>query len=199
MRVKTIKRLAILIAVLGLVSGTAVWGWNWQITRMALAKALEAENAVKKGDFATAERLYREHLALVPDDVEIQLAYADALAKRRIDHASVPRLCRVYGNVARRSRNLGRDDVRRKQMELKVKAGRLLDEGGAEFDLKMLLSNDANKNDGELLFWMGRCAEAGKNDAAAATYYRSAIKADASPEIKIDAYWRLANVLRSNG
>ena len=59
MRVKTIKRLAILIAVLGLVSGTAVWGWNWQIARMAHAKALEAESAVKNGDFATAGRLDR--------------------------------------------------------------------------------------------------------------------------------------------
>ncbi|HEX3446679.1 MAG TPA: tetratricopeptide repeat protein [Isosphaeraceae bacterium] len=196
MRVKTIKRLAILIAVLGLVSGTAVWGWNWQITRMAHAKALEAESAVKKGDFATAGRLYREHLALIPDDVEIQLAYADTLA-RGGSIAERAEALQVYGNVLRRSRYIGRDDVRRKQMELKVKAGRLLDEGGAEFDLKMLLSNDANKNDGELWFWMGRCAEAGKNDAAAATYYRSSIKADASPEIKIDAYWRLATVLRS--
>ena len=56
MRVKTIKRLAILIAVLGLVSGTAVWGWNRQITRMVRSKAHDAENAAKKGDFATAEQ-----------------------------------------------------------------------------------------------------------------------------------------------
>ena len=173
MRLKTIKRLAILIAVLGLVSGTAVWGWNWQITRMAHAKALEAENAVKNGDFATAERLYREHLMLVPDDVEIQLAYADALSSGGsiIERTEA---MQVYDNILRRK--TGDDSVRRKQMELKVKSGRLLDDAGAEFDLKMLLSKDANKNDGELWFWRGRCAELGKNDAAAATYYQRAIR-----------------------
>ena len=80
MRVKTIKRLAILVAVLGLVSGTAVLGWTWQITRMVRSKAHEAENAAKKGDFATAERLYQEHLALVPDDVDVEIALADSLA-----------------------------------------------------------------------------------------------------------------------
>lgn len=193
MRVKTIRRLAILIAVLGLVSGTAVWGWNWQITRMAHAKALEAENAVKNGDFATAERLYREHLMLVPDDIAIQLAYADTLSRGGSITERTEAL-QVYGDVLRR--NIGDDSVRRRQMELKVKAGRLLDDTGAEFDLKMLLSNDANKNDGGLWFWTGRCAEAGKNDAAAATYYQRATSANATPEIKIDASWRLANVLR---
>src|SRR6202030_1015985 len=126
--------------------------------RMAHAKTREAENAVKNRDFATAERLYQEHLMLVPDDVEIQLAYADALSKGGSLTERAEAL-QVYGNVLRR--NIGDDSVRRKQMELKVQAGRLLDDTGAEFDLKMLLSNDANKNDGELWFWTGRCAEAG--------------------------------------
>ena len=97
-------------------------------------------------------------------------------------------------------KGIGRNDVRRKQMELKVKAGQLVvpdrAELGAEFDLKMLLDQESNQNDGELLFWSGRCAEKGKNDSAAASFYQRAIKADTTPEIKIDSYSRLANVLR---
>ncbi len=33
------------------------------------------------GDFAKAERLYREQLAVFPDDVEIRIKYADAFLK----------------------------------------------------------------------------------------------------------------------
>ncbi len=199
MRLKTIKRLAILIGVIGLVSGSAVWGWNWQITRMAHGKVLQAEEAVKKGEFATAEGLYREHMELVvPVDIEIQLAYADALS-RGGSIIELSEALRVYDNVLKK-KGLGKDDVRRKQMELRVKAGRLVvanePEAGAEFDLKMLLDQESNKNDGELLFWSGRCAEAGKNDLAAASFYQRAIKADTTPDIKIDSYWHLANVLR---
>ena len=43
--------------------------------------AEQADNAVKEGDFAKAERLYREHLVVFPDDVEIQIKYADVLLK----------------------------------------------------------------------------------------------------------------------
>jgi tetratricopeptide (TPR) repeat protein len=196
MRVKTIKRLVILIAVLGLVSGSAVWGWNWQITRMAHAKVLEAENAVKNGDFATAEQIYKYHMELVPDDVEIQVAYADALSMGGSITERAEAI-KVYGYVL--GKNIARDDVRRKLMELKVKAGRLLNIGldnGAEYDLKLLLSKESNKNDGELLYWMGRCAEAGQSDALAETYYQGATKADTTPEIKINAYSRLASVRR---
>jgi cellulose synthase operon protein C len=196
MRVRTIKRLAILIAVLGLVSGSAVWGWNWQITRMAHSKALEAENAAKKGDFATAERLFQEHMALVPNDVNVEIALADSLANNGGTITRRTDAMRIYENVLRRY--LGRDDVRRKLMQLKVKSGLFIVEGGAELDLKLLLKKSENENDGELLFWMGRCAEEARNDAGAAKHYQLATKADTPPTLKIDAYRRLANVLRGN-
>ena len=72
MRVKTIKRWAILIAVLSLIAGTGFFTQRFQITRLAKSVADEADNAVKEGDFAKAEKLYREHLVVFPDDVEIQ-------------------------------------------------------------------------------------------------------------------------------
>ena len=81
MRAKTIKRWAILIAVLSLIGGTGFFTQRFQITKLAKAVADKADDAVKKGDFAKAEKLYREHLMVVPDDVEIQIKYADTLLK----------------------------------------------------------------------------------------------------------------------
>ncbi len=194
MRVKTIKRLAILVAVLGVVSGTAVLGWTWQITRMVRSKAHEAENAAKKGDFATAERLYQEHLALVPDDVDVEIALADSLANSGGSIARRTDAMQLYRNLLKLP---GRDDVRRKLARLQMKTGYLIEEGGAEFNLKLLLNKPQNANDGELLFWMGRCAEAGKNYAEAEKSYKLATTADTPPEIRIEAYRRLASVLQN--
>ena len=89
MRVKTIKRGAILIAVLSLIAGTGFFTQRLQVTRLAKAVAEEADNAVKEGNFAKAEKLYREHLVVVPNDVDIQEKYADTLLKRSIaQHAA---------------------------------------------------------------------------------------------------------------
>ena len=56
---------------------------------------------------------------------------------------------------------------------------------GAEADLKILLNMDENKNDGNLLFLMGRCCEDGKNDVDAVKWYRKAIEHEcASSESK---------------
>ena len=41
----------------------------------------QADNAVKEGDFAKAEKLYWEHLVLFPADMEIKIKYADTLLK----------------------------------------------------------------------------------------------------------------------
>ena len=87
MRVKTIKRWAIFIAVLSLIAGTGFFTQRFQITRLAKAKADEADKAVKEGDFAKAEQLYREHLVVVPSDDDILEKYADTLLKA----APVPR------------------------------------------------------------------------------------------------------------
>ena len=43
--------------------------------------AEQADSAAKEGDFPKAGRLYAEHLAVLPDDVEIQIKHADILLK----------------------------------------------------------------------------------------------------------------------
>ena len=60
--------------------------------------------------------------------------------------------------------------------------------------MKILLDMEKNKNDGHLLFLMGRCCEAGKNDEEAVKWYRKAIEHNA-PE-QIEAYQQLATLLR---
>ena len=61
MRAKIIKRWAIFIAVLSLIGGTGFFTQRFQVTRQAKSVDDEADTAVKKGNFAKAERLYREH------------------------------------------------------------------------------------------------------------------------------------------
>ena len=85
--------------------------------------AEQADSAAKKGDFAKAERLYREHLVVVPDDVEIQIKYADVLLKGTPSPKRQAEALQIYAGILRR--NPGRDDVRRKQMELKIAMGHL--------------------------------------------------------------------------
>ena len=82
-----------------------------------------------------------------------------------------------------------------KRAKLTFAMGRLRDAGGAEADLKILLNLDKYKNDGHLLFLMGRCSEDGGNDASAVTSYRNAI-AQNVPQ-RIEAYQRCATLLRS--
>ena len=81
-------------------------------------------------------------------------------------------------------------------MDLKIAMGRFHDQrdGGAEADLKILLTRDKNKNDGNLMFLMGRCCEEGKNDVNAVSWYRRAIEHNAPQQI--EAYQRLATLLR---
>src|SRR4051812_48443045 len=78
---KTVKRLATLIAILALVGGSGYLIWRFQVAAMAQSVVAQAELAEKEGDFARAEGLYREHLAVVPDDMDIQVKYADAILK----------------------------------------------------------------------------------------------------------------------
>ena len=66
MRVTTVKRWVIFIAVLGLIAGTGFSVQRLQIGRLAKSVVEQADNAVKDRDFATAEKLYWEHLCSSP-------------------------------------------------------------------------------------------------------------------------------------
>ena len=86
----------------------------------------------------------------------------------------------------------GERTSRRRQMELKFSMGRLRDDG-AIADLNILLQTPSNKNDGNLLYMMGRCCDEIRDDVKAKEYYGKAIDNDA-PQ-KIEAYQRLAAIL----
>ena len=189
MRAKIIKRWAIFIAVLSLIGGTGFFTQRFQITRKARSVEEKADAAVKAGEFAQAEGLYREHLAVLPEDVEIRIKYADALLKADPSPKRQNEALQIYFGIL--TRHVGRADVRRKQMQVEIDKG---DFPAAEADLKILLDMDENKNDGHLMFLMGRCSEGVRNDVDAVEWYRSAVEHHA-PE-QIDAYNQLATLLR---
>jgi cellulose synthase operon protein C len=191
MRSTTWKRWVILIGALGIFAVAVFFAQRFQVSRLARSKAQEAESAVEKGNFQEAAKIYSQHLSVVPDDVEIQIKYADTLVKEAPSLQKQATALKLYAEVLRRFP--GREDVRRRQMELKFTMGQYTD-AGAESDLKMLLSLPQNKNDGDLLFKMGRCREEGKNDLDAKQWYEQAITAHAPR--RIEAYQRLATILR---
>ena len=79
MRTKIVKRWVIFIVGFGLLLGTGFFAHRLQIGRQAKLMVEQADNAVKDGDFAKAEKLYWEHLVIFPADTEIKIKYADAL------------------------------------------------------------------------------------------------------------------------
>ena len=191
MRATNWKRWGILVAGLGVIIGSGALAQRYQVSKLARSVVEQADAAAAKGDFQAAEKLYEQHLMVVQDDVEVQIKYADTLTKYAPSITRQATALGFYGDVLRRFP--GRDDVRRKQMELKFAIGRIHDEG-AEADLKILLKDPANQTDGNLLFLMGRCYESAKNDKQAHDYYQAAIKYNATK--KIDAYQLLATMLR---
>jgi cellulose synthase operon protein C len=187
----TLKRCAILIGVFGLIVVTVGVIQRFQVDRLARSVAERADAAANDGEFEKAAKLYKEHLVVVPDDAEIQVKYADMLLKGTPSPQKQATALERYADVLRRFP--GREDVRRRQMELKFAMGRLTDAGAAA-DLQILLTLPQNKTDGNLLFLMGRCCEEGKNDVEAKRWYEEAIEHD-SPR-KVEAYQRLATLLR---
>ena len=195
MTAKTIKRLALLIIVLGLISGAAIWAQRYQLTKMAASIAARAKLAEKTGKLSEAERLYQQHLEVVPDDTDTIIQYADLLCKSN-NALKQQEAIGLYSNVLKRDGGL--TDVRRKRMDVQY---RLNNFPAAHNDLAILVPTDKDapefqgtKADGELLFKMGRCCEVEGDDRKAETYYRAAIKNHALQ--RLEACRRLASLLR---
>jgi cellulose synthase operon protein C len=188
----TWKRWVILIVVLILIAATLYSVQQFQVSRLARSVAGQADAAAQERDHEKAAKLYAQHLAVVPEDTEIKFKYANMLVQWSPSPQKQLAALKLYGEVLRQLP--GREDVRRKQMELKFAMGQLRD-AGAEADLQILLNLPQNKTDGDLWFMMGRCREDAKNDVDARTCYETAINHNA-PQ-KIDAYERLAFLLRS--
>jgi cellulose synthase operon protein C len=211
MKVKTLKRLAILIAVLSLVGGTGFLTQQIQVKRMARTQLDKAELALKKPDFVKAQTLLREHLEVFPKDVEIQIKYAGALREMSKSPNARAEAFQIYNNILKQAQ--WRDDVRKLLLQLKVDMGHFLSSdgqnNGADADLAILLRS--SPDDGNLLYLMGRCYEEQAGDpatpaAAVSDYqkaaldnavlkYQGAIKSKA-PQ-RIEAGERLATLLRS--
>jgi tetratricopeptide (TPR) repeat protein len=189
MRAKTIKRLAILIAVFGLIGGSGYFIWGRQVDKMARTVVAKADLAVQERRFADAENLYFQHLEVVPDDVDVQLKYADLLVKEKTPKSQEKAL-EIFNAILTQGRYAGRVDVRRKVAEL------LIDRGlfeAARNHLYAILSG-SRQGDGGLEYLVGRCYEAEKDAANAVKCYQDAIDHDA-PQ-RLEAYQRRASLLR---
>lgn len=109
MRAKIGMRWAILTAVLSLLVGIGYVVQQLQIKRLARSVAEQADSAAKAGDFGKAEKLYWEHLVVVPDDVKIQIKYADVLLKEDSSPRRQFEALQIYDGILRR--NPGHEDV----------------------------------------------------------------------------------------
>ena len=141
MKATTVKRLAILIAVLSLVGGTSFFAHEIQVDRLGKNEIKKAKSALKEGDFATAEMRFRNYLQVFPDKLEIQIEHADTLLKLSNSLLAQYEALQTYNNVLKQAQ--GRMDVRRKLMQLKYDMGHFISNSGrvngADFDLKILL------------------------------------------------------------
>ena len=193
---KTVKRVGILLGIAVLLGGTSFALWRFQVERMAQSVVAQAEKAEAEGDYARAVELYREHLTVMPSDVEVKLKYADVLTKPDWGARQPELALEIYEGLVREFP--GREDVRRRAAE--VAAELATKSGGNLFErarghLAILLKTA--KDDGHLEFLMGRCYEEDKEYASAADAYRSAI-AHGAPE-RIEAARRRAMLLDTLG
>src|SRR5262245_29237384 len=103
---KSIKRLAILIALV-LIAGLAIYfTQRKQVERMALSVLDEAQVAEKAGDFDGAIRKYQERLAVVPSDEATKEMLADVLQKGNKDEGRQAQATQLYTEIL--TRNPGR-------------------------------------------------------------------------------------------
>lgn len=184
---KTVKRLAILIGVIALLGGGGYLLWTFQVDRLAHGVVVQAERAEKEGRYEQAEELYRQHLAVVPGDVEVQIKYADMLLKGEKSSRRQEDALAIFGDVLRQYP--GREDVRRRAAELAFEMGRL---EAARGHLDILLK--AAEKDGHLEYLMARCCEQDGEPVPAEERYAGAIEHGA-PE-RFEAAQRRAAILR---
>jgi cellulose synthase operon protein C len=191
MGTKTIKRLAILSGAIALLGGSGYFLWAFQVERMARNVVKQAEEAEQAKDYAKAQKLYREHLAVVPDDVEVQRKYAETFVQGDQVTNGAEEALGIFEDIL--NRYPGRDDVRRRAAEVAATfGGGMLEK--ARSHLEILLK--AVKDDGHLEYLMGRCYEQEHEFDQAAKYYGSAIEHGAPEQDRLEAFQRRAELLR---
>ena len=110
MGAKTSKRLAILVAVIGILGGAAYFTRQFQVSRMAHSMVAQAEQAEQTGDYVKAVELYLQHLGVVPDDNDVKIKYADALLKVADTPINQNEAMAIYAGVLNTQPHL--DDIR---------------------------------------------------------------------------------------
>ena len=193
MQPKTVKRLAILIAVFGFIGGAGFITKQYQVTRLAKRILEKADAAVKAKDFEAAEKLYEQHMAVVRDDFDVQIKYADAYLKVGHSPARQNEAVQIYAGILKGAP--GRADARRRLMQLYFDTGRY---GEAQAELRSLRSIPANANDPELIFVMARCCEELRNDPTAVDLYQKVIDHQPPAANRIEASQRRATLLRGD-
>jgi tetratricopeptide (TPR) repeat protein len=184
---KTVKRLAILIGVIALLGGGGYLLWGFQVERLAHGVVARAEEARKAGNYTRAEELYKQHLHVVPGDIEVQLKYADTLLQGEKSLRRQEEALAIFGDIVRQFP--ARADVRRRSAELAFEMGRF---APARADLAILLK--ASEEDGHLEYLMARCLEQDNEAEQAEEQYKAAIAHEA-PE-RFEAAERRAMLLR---
>ena len=151
--------MAILIAILSLVGGTSVFVQRFQVQRLGRKEIENAELALGRGEYPTAEQLFRDYLQVFPDDVEVSIEYAGTLLKGSKTSDRKKKARRIYDDILRD--NLNRDDVRRSLMKLKIEEKQFVSApeqaNGADVDVDALLKR--SPDDGELHFLEGNTTE----------------------------------------
>jgi tetratricopeptide (TPR) repeat protein len=186
---KTVKRLAILFGVMALLGGGGYCLRAFQVNRMAHGIIAKAERAEAEGKYDQAEALYREHLAVVPGDTEVQLKYAEVLLKHARTSRRQDEALAIFEEVL--ARYPGNAEVRRRAADVAFDLGKArLDK--ASQHIAILLNSDPYN--GHLKYLEGRCLEEKEEFDLAVKSYKSAIEYQ-SPEW-IEAKQRQATLLR---
>jgi tetratricopeptide (TPR) repeat protein len=199
MRAKPLTRVVVLV-VTSFIIGVLIFGAHgYQLSRMERSVLSRAAQAEKDGDFREAERLYREHLDLVPNDRDAKLKHADVLLKGSENFNYQELVARQELATQAYSELLNSPtgdheslrphrEIRRRLAELLVELRHYVE---ARQSLEILLQ--AESEDGALHFLMGLCQEESDEPRRAVASYKSAISYHA-PQ-RLEAYQRQAILL----
>jgi cellulose synthase operon protein C len=190
MRAKTVKRLAILIVVIASMTAGGYFLWQFQVARKAHGVVARADQAAEKGDFVRAGELYLQHLAVMPNDMEVRLKYADVSVKADRSQKRLQEAMQTYEDIIRQFPQ--RTDVRRRAAETASEIGGGMSAERARDLLKSLLETAGD--DGHLEYLMAQCHERDGEFDRAAEYYGAAIEHGA-PE-RLEAAQQRAMLLR---
>lgn len=188
---KTVKRLAILVAILVLGGISIYFIQRSQVTRMARSVLDEAQESEKVGDYDGAISKYQERLMVFPNDDATKEKLADALLKSGKDLTRQSRASHLFADILRHDPQRG--DIRRRLAKLAIERSEFTE---AHSNL-LTLKADVEADDGELRFLIGRCQEAlGELDKAKESYTVAIASKKIEIPQRVEAIQRLANLLR---